>query len=909
MDESASAIDAARGSVGVPAPSGTRLLTAKLTPPPLGFPPLARPRLLRALSDGVGSSPVTLVSGPAGSGKTVLAASWALENPTRLPVAWLSLDAADDDPSTFWPYLLAALDRAGIAVPVGAPGDRPDAPVTAGWPVTLAAGLASMRQQVVLIIDNADHLTSRELTDALDLLVRHAGSRLRLVLCGRADPLLPLHRYRLDDRLTEIRTDQLAFDTEETGQLLASFGTPVSAEVAAELRRQTEGWAAALRLAVAPLARGVDPAHLVTALTADDGSVAEYLMAEVLDHQPATVRRFLLRISTTRELWPELVDALTGGPGGGHVLASLNAENAFVERAAGAPGGFRIHALFRELLQARLAYEDADAFTSCHRICADWYTVAKQRAVAVEHARAAGDQKLAAHLLIDDLAVGHILAHGTVDGPLRADTGGPDAAVLRAAAALAGQRPAASADLSAAAAAAADPHARPALRACAATVCAVAAAAGPVGDRVRSIAATAESLVVALPTATERRRAELTAVLSVSQATAMLALEVPERVLREAFARGLDAARTAGAHRLVARCLAQLALLEALVGRLRRATRLAGDYEALVDERRVPEADRSPAAAIAVAWVALDRHELAAARRWLSRAGGRAPDGRSCWSLCAVLESRLRRARGELVHPSEALRSVLDAAEPASWAREHVLTEAMRIHLAQRDGPAAEALLDRLAVDSPRRRVLHACAAAFQLVPAARTTEAGGPLALGLAVEDAVARACLLADAGAATTALATLGHALRLAEPERLRRPFLDAPPQLRPLLRTAHASLAADAAWLNPTAAAVPAPRHPAGAMAGPRVHEPPQAVIGELSPRELEVLQLLAEMLSTPEIAAALFVSVNTVRTHVRSILRKLDVTRRTEAVRRARELHLLERGGTGPGETDAATTMRA
>jgi LuxR family maltose regulon positive regulatory protein len=162
-----------------------------------------------------------------------------------------------------------------------------------------------------------------------------------------------------------------------------------------------------------------------------------------------------------------------------------------------------------------------------------------------------------------------------------------------------------------------------------------------------------------------------------------------------------------------------------------------------------------------------------------------------------------------------------------------------------------------------------------------------------LAVEDAVVRACLRAAAADTAGAVATLERALRLAAPERLRRPFLDAPPQLRPLLRT-DPVLAAAGAWLSPTAPpapSVPAPRRPVAAAVAPSAGTPATVLIGALSPREREVLRHLAEMLSTTEIAAAMFVSVNTVRTHVRSILRKLGATRRNEAVRRARELEIL------------------
>ncbi|MGY1807953.1 AAA family ATPase [Blastococcus sp. SYSU D00669] len=629
--------------------TGSVLLPSKLSPPQLGFPPLLRPRLLQALTHGVATTPVTLVAGPAGSGKSVLAASWLREQQGGR-VAWLSLDAGDDDPAAFRAHLVAALRQTGVDLA----GAGPAGLIPGAWPSQVAAALTARAQPVVLVLDAADSLTDRELIRDLDLLVRHAGARLRLVLCARADPLLPLHRYRLDDRLTEIRTDALAFTAEETGRLLASLGVPVPAEVAAALQRRTEGWAAALRLAASALARGTEPDRLLASLAADEGSVAQYLVTEVLERQPAGVRRFLLRISVTDQLWPDLVDRLAGRSGSGRVLTPLAAANAFVERAPGAPGGFRIHSLFRELLQAQLAHEDPGAYAAGHRTCAARYAAAGDLPAAVDHALAAGDEALAARLLVDDLAVARLLGEGAGAAPRPAAAGGPDAAVLRAAAALGGHRPAEAADVGTAAAAAGDPRTRPALRACAAVVCAVAAAAGPVPSPVRAAAQAAETLVADLPAARALERSQLAAVLATGHATALLHSDAPERALRDAVGRALTAGLAADAPGPSARCLAELALREALAGRLRRAAQLAADHQALADGRRVPEADRAAAAAVAAAWVHLDRHELAPAHRWLARAAQRAGDAVVTGPLRAVLEpaaAHPRRARRRRAPP------------------------------------------------------------------------------------------------------------------------------------------------------------------------------------------------------------------------------------------------------------------
>jgi LuxR family maltose regulon positive regulatory protein len=344
---------------------------------------------------------------------------------------------------------------------------------------------------------------------------------------------------------------------------------------------------------------------------------------------------------------------------------------------------------------------------------------------------------------------------------------------------------------------------------------------------------------------------------------------------------------------LRARSLADLALLEALAGRLRHAGDLGDDYEGIAEQQGVPETRRAATAAIAAAWTCVERHEIGGARRWLARGEQRSPDAVLTAPLQAVLCSRLRRIGAELDVAEQALEPVLDLPTVPRWVREEVLAEAARIRLARRDGAGCRRLLDRLPVASPRSASLRATAGVLGLgqnVPPSVPTRSG-PVPPLLAVEEAVVRTCLQAEAGDISGAVATLERALRLAAPERLRRPFLDAPPQLRPLLR-ADPALAAAAAWLNPAAPHVPAPRRPVDVQSAP-APAPAAAplLVEELSPRELEVLRHLAEMLSTAEIAAAMFVSVNTVRTHVRAVLRKLGATRRNEAVRRARELEIL------------------
>ena len=213
-----------------------------------------------------------------------------------------------------------------------------------GWLVPrLASDVASCARPVVLVMDNADHITDRSIVAGLDLLVRQAGNRLRLVLCARADPLLPLHRYRLAGTLSEIRSDELSFTPDETSELLTAMGVPGDRGGRAGPVRGDAGLGGRAPAGRGTLKQGVPPERLVTSLARDDGSVAQYLFAEVLEGQPAGVRRVLLRTSVTPELWPDLVDRLCGRRNVRRVLAGLAHANAFVEESPGAPGGFRIH--------------------------------------------------------------------------------------------------------------------------------------------------------------------------------------------------------------------------------------------------------------------------------------------------------------------------------------------------------------------------------------------------------------------------------------------------------------------------------------------------------------------------------------------------------------------------------------
>jgi LuxR family maltose regulon positive regulatory protein len=316
----------------------------------LGVPPLpprhvARSRLLAALDGADGLPLVVLAAGP-GSGKTVLLADWVLARPA--PVGWINLTTADAAPRRFWPLLASAL-RAGTG-----PGEiPPSAAATAaiGGVQSLLDSLPDSAIPPVLVIDDAHLLTHPAVLEGLDLIIRGGPPRLRLVLAARSDPLLPLHRYRLAGLMCELRAPQLAMTRGEMRALLAAHGVTLPAENLDALLARTEGWVAGLRLSAMRMEGTEHPARFVSELAVDQGSIGEYLIAEVLDRQPEPIRRMLAETSFLDEVTGPLADAVTGRDGCGDMLAGLARTNSFVVPLDAAQTRFRYHQLFAEILR------------------------------------------------------------------------------------------------------------------------------------------------------------------------------------------------------------------------------------------------------------------------------------------------------------------------------------------------------------------------------------------------------------------------------------------------------------------------------------------------------------------------------------------------------------------------------
>jgi len=343
---------------------------------------------------------VVQISAPAGSGKTVLMRSWVAAAGLARHAAWVPVDSGERDPQRFWLSVLGALGQtAPGAVLVRALTAAPD--LDGGAIVErLLADLAPLADRIWLVIDDAHQLGPDALRQ-LELLVLRAPPGLRLVLATRHDLRLGLHRLRLEGELTEIRASDLRFTVAEARALFAAAGVQLPDAALVRLHERTEGWAAGLRLAALSLAGHPDPARFAAGFSGTERTVAEYLLAEVLDRQPDEVRRLLLRTSILERVNGELADLLTEDKGGERVLQDLEQANAFVISLDGPRSWFRYHHLFAGLLRLELRRRLPDQVPVLHRRAAGWFIRHGQVAEGIRHTQAAGDWADAARLLAD----------------------------------------------------------------------------------------------------------------------------------------------------------------------------------------------------------------------------------------------------------------------------------------------------------------------------------------------------------------------------------------------------------------------------------------------------------------------------------------------------------------------------
>ena len=364
-----------------------------------------RPRLTERLDRGAAST-LMLVSAPAGFGKTTLLAEWlaagsASPNYERV-AAWLSLDQGDNDPATFWTYVVAALQT--VAPGVGEDTltllHEPQPPPIESVLTTLLNDLGALASDIVLVLDDYHVIDAHEVQDGMVFLLDHLPSQLHLVIAGRADPALPLARLRARGELAEIRAAELRFTPGEAAAYLnETMGLALTAQDVAALEGRTEGWIAALQLAALSIQGRDDVAEFITGFAGDDRYIVDYLAEEVLQRQPEHVRDFLLQTCILDRLSGPLCDAVTGRPGGKAMLEALDRSNLFLVPLDDRRRWYRYHHLFADVLRARLLDEQHHQVPDLHRRASVWHEQHGEQSVAIRHALAGKDFERAADLV------------------------------------------------------------------------------------------------------------------------------------------------------------------------------------------------------------------------------------------------------------------------------------------------------------------------------------------------------------------------------------------------------------------------------------------------------------------------------------------------------------------------------
>ncbi|MEV1288582.1 LuxR C-terminal-related transcriptional regulator [Micromonospora sp. NPDC049679] len=882
-----------RVGVGVAGPANSAQLVVPRLPDRL----VERPRLGRLVDVRTGP-PVTLLAAPAGWGKTTLLAVAARQAAENAPVGWVSLRPGDDD--RFWSHLHTVLPTSGghRAPP---PGRAPQRDHLA----RLAAALAGRPAPTVLVLDDLHHIRDAGVLHGLVFLLRHTAGRLRLLLSTRSTPELPLHRWRVTGELTELGPAELAFTPAETAQLVAAHGLAAPRDDLDRLQHRSEGWPAAVRLAVLALRDGTGP----SVTTGIDQRLADYLLDEFRAQTPAGLRDVLLRASLLDRISAGPLQALTGRTDGDRLLRKLARAGGCLSPATGRPATYRFHPLLPEVLRAELGRRAPEEIPRLHRRVAHWYAAQGQPVPALRHALAAGDRDHATALLLRHwpaFALGGGLARPTPAPPPAPPPGtlpdDPELALAYAADRHARLDP----DSAEGYLRIAERHARLLTGAhrTRLTVMATAfrlAGAHRRGDtaRIRALATRLIALTGRedlgadeLPSADTARAIALTA----SGDVRLAGGEFPAAEI--GLLAGFAAAERGGLPLWRRACLGRLAFLRAVRGELSGAERAARGAIG-----GGPDGDRPlPCAAyahLALCLVALERDRLDDAEAQLSLAAG-GPDagaGPTLPAWAAAVRALLLQARGDQVGALEAIRAGRrergDWRPPRYLAQWCAAVEAELLIACGETGEAQRILAPLVAGDATppallavplARSYLHDGDphAAIRLLPAwAEDARLPLPLRLAAGLLESVA-AHHMDDQ---RRVHAALGRLRDLAEPEGFRSVFTRAAPQAREPLA---ARLDALGGYARVDAAA-------SGGTTGP-VASPgadgPGAVPGEpLTDRELTVLRYLQSILSNVEIAAELRLSVNTIKTHVRSIYRKLDTSRRREAVRRARELRLI------------------
>lgn len=854
-----------------------------------------RPRLLGLIgtpSDEYSIRPdLTFLCAPAGSGKTTLLAEWAQHRRRRgdATVAWVSLESGDNDIHMLWSAILTAIDASArweggsLVAGLSAPSHR----FSSAFLSQFVDAIDRTTLPIHLVLDDAHELFDPEALHSLDLLLRSMPSRLQVIMSARFTPALALPRLRLEGRVREIDAAQLGFTAPEATALLGAHGVELTPEDLLVLLDRTEGWAAGLRLAAMSLAHAEDPSALIANFAVNDRAVADYLVGEVLMCQEEPTRKFLLDTSICDRVTADLARELSGRADAGAVLDGLERSNSFIMRFGDRDGWYRYHPMLRDYLRAQLARQDHDRMVVLQRTAAHWFASHDQTLTAVEHAVQAVDADLTAQLL-ENFGLQHLLRGdgirlrrvlGQATGELARRSG---VALVAAAIALEAGDPAeADAALARMRPASSEIAASPRLRGLHEAIAL---------QRARSGGDAAKALEVLGNQAPPTGDTDLDLLILVNRGATGIWLghtDAAERDLQQA----LTIATAARSDWGVLQCMAHLSVVACARMDMASAQSRANEAIAFATGHGWTHTLPCASAFLSLGWAAyqrLDEATVTAVTPAIRQLEQEPPDPSAGLGV-EIFDSITAFERTENRHALVAdLRKAWQSATghtPAPIVACSALIEQRMALQVGEPGWAGDVIerTERLLGVSGEVNVLQAVAQAHR----GRRESAVRLLAPVLSGEvlcvvpvtliEAWIWEARLADRGSEEQrAHAAITKALAIGAAHELLRPFVAGGQEVHALLARGAGRFGRLESLAARIRAAFP-----------PDDHENLEC----LTTRELELLVELPSLRTADEIAASLFVSVNTVKTHLRGIYRKLGVNSRREAIVLARMRGLL------------------
>ncbi len=910
------------------------ILATKLYIPPPRPQLVLRPRLIKQLNEGLSSGhKLTIISAPAGFGKTTLVSEWVVD--CGRPTAWLSLDEGDSDPTRFLIYLVSALKTIAPNIGEGVLGvlQSPQPPIESIL-TTLLNEITTIPNNFIFVLDDYHLTDSKAVDNALTFLVEHMPTQMHMVITTREDPNLPLARLRVRDQLTELRAADLRFSPSEAAEFLNQvMGLSLSAEDIAALEARTEGWIAGLQLAALSMQGHLDVPGFIQTFAGDHRYIVDYLVEEVLLRQPESIRNFLLQTSILDRLNGPLCDVVTSQPGGKARLETLQRGNFFLIPLDDKRHWYRYHHLFADVLHMHLMTEQPDQVPALHRRASEWYEQNGSPADAIHHALAGRDFARAANLI--ELAmpamsksrqVGALLgwlkslpnelfrvrpvlsvayAHVLLDG---GEVNGVEE-LLRDAERWLDSTADNRAQPAPSDATSPEPGRRMIVvdneafhrlpGAIAVARAGLSLAQGNVADTVKY----AQRVLDLLPENDHLNRGGVSGFLGLAAWTSG-DLEAAHR----AFADGMAHLQIAGNISDVIGGAITLADIRIAQGRLREAMRTYEQALQLAAEQGAIVPCGTSDMYVGMSELHREYNDLNAATQDLLRSKELGehtgfPQNRYRWP---VAMARIREAQGDLdgaldlldeaehlyvnafspnAHPISALKTRIWVAqgkldEALDWAREQRLSaEDDLSYLREFEHiTLVRIFLSRYKSEHTNISMREVIGLLERLLKAA---QAGGRI--GSVIEILILQALAYHAQGDIPATLVPLQQSLTLAEPQGYIRMFIDVGSPMTQLLREA-SSRGIMPGYTSKLLAAFEAQGNVSASPAS-------QPLIEPLSQREIEVLRLFKTELSGPEIANQLVIALSTVRTHTKSIYNKLNVQDRRAAVKRAIELNLI------------------